>query len=518
MSTLQARIARALTVCLALGIGAGCTINPVTGERQLAIVSAADEVAIGTQQYLPSQQMQGGEYLRDPALTSYVRNIGTRLANVSDRALPYEFVILNNSVPNAWALPGGKIAINRGLLVELGSEAELAAVLGHEIVHAAARHGAQAMQRDILISGAVAVTGAAAGDSDYSDLVVGAAGLGAQLVNMSYGRGAELESDAYGMRYMASAGYDPSAAVSLQQTFLRLAGGGGGGRLETLFASHPPSAERVEQNRATAAALPAGGTLGREAYMNATAQLWREAPGFTAIDAARAAIADGDLATARREADVAAETLADSADLAALRGDIALAAGQPEQAASFYDQAVSRNDRFFRYQLGLGRARLARNQLDAAATAFAASNALLPTADALLGLGRVAEARGNIPTALEHYGQAAQSSGEAGAAARAAMIRLDLPSNPGNYLNLATALDSNGRLVIEIANPTSVAVRGITLALSYLEQGQVQQLRRTLDETIAPGTIRRYSTGLGPFTASSQYDVRIETAAIAESQ
>ena len=85
----------------------------------------------------------------DPELTKYVNEVGQRLAAVSDRKLPYEFVVINNSVPNAWALPGGKIAVHRGLLIELNSEAELAAVLGHEIVHAAARHGAKGMERGI---------------------------------------------------------------------------------------------------------------------------------------------------------------------------------------------------------------------------------------------------------------------------------------------------------------------------------------------------------------------------------
>jgi predicted Zn-dependent protease len=223
-----------------------CTINPVTGERQLAIVSAEDEVAIGTQQYQPSQQMQGGEYLGDPALSTYVRTVGNRLGAVSDRALPYEFVIINSSVPNAWALPGGKIAINRGLLLELESEAELAAVLGHEIVHAAARHGALSMQRGLLLQGALAVASAAARNRDYSDLAVGAAGLGAQLIHTRHGREAELESDAYGMQYMARAGYDPRAAISLQQTFIRLSEGrDSGGWLGGLFASHPPSHPRA---------------------------------------------------------------------------------------------------------------------------------------------------------------------------------------------------------------------------------------------------------------------------------
>src|SRR5690606_35992497 len=114
----------------AAAILVGCAVNPVTGQRELGFVSAAQELSIGQEQYGPSQQSQGGQFKVDPALTRYVQGVGDRLAAVSDRQLPYEFVVLNNSVPNAWALPGGKIAVTRGLLVELNNEAELAAVLG----------------------------------------------------------------------------------------------------------------------------------------------------------------------------------------------------------------------------------------------------------------------------------------------------------------------------------------------------------------------------------------------------
>ena len=149
---------------------AGCSVNPVTGENQLILVSEAQELQMGAQAYAPTKQSQGGEYDVDPELTRYVQNVGNRLAAVSDRQLPYEFTVLNNSVPNAWALPGGKIAINRGLLTELGSEAELAAVLGHEIVHAAARHSAQQMSRGLLSQVLVVATAIATSDSDYGNL------------------------------------------------------------------------------------------------------------------------------------------------------------------------------------------------------------------------------------------------------------------------------------------------------------------------------------------------------------
>ena len=114
------------------------------------------------------RQVEGGDFDVLPELTTYVNGVGQKLAAVSDRKLPYEFVVLDNSVPNAWALPGGKIAVNRGLLTELTSEAELAAVLGHEIVHAAARHGAKAQERGVLMQAGMAAAqiGAAVGGMD----------------------------------------------------------------------------------------------------------------------------------------------------------------------------------------------------------------------------------------------------------------------------------------------------------------------------------------------------------------
>ena len=198
-----------------LAVVSACAVNPVTGKREFTMVSESQEIELGTANYAFMQQAGGGEYDVDPILTEYVQGIGSKLAAVSDRPLPYEFVVLNSSVPNAWALPGGKIAINRGLLTEINSEAELAAVLGHEIVHAAARHSARQMERGMLLQVAVVGTAIMTSDSDYSNLAMGGANVGAQLISQTYGRGAELESDLYGMRYMSSAGYDPQGAVVL---------------------------------------------------------------------------------------------------------------------------------------------------------------------------------------------------------------------------------------------------------------------------------------------------------------
>ena len=165
---------------------AACGTNPVTGKREIQFVSTSQEISIGQQNYAPMKQSEGGDYEVLPDLSrihhrsrpaSWSRADDAIL--VKDRNLPFEFTVLNNSVPNAWALPGGKIAVNRGLLTALDNEAELAAVLGHEITHALARHGAQAQERGTLLQGGLvaAQIGAAMGgvDEQAAGLLLGGA-------------------------------------------------------------------------------------------------------------------------------------------------------------------------------------------------------------------------------------------------------------------------------------------------------------------------------------------------------
>ncbi len=504
---------------LALTVFTGCVINPVTGDRELALISADQEIAIGREQYAPSQQMQGGAYVLDPALQSYVAGVGQKLAAVSDRALPYEFVVLNNSVPNAWALPGGKIAVNRGLLTELQSEAELAAVLGHEIVHAAARHGALAMQRGLLLQSVVMATQVAAERTNFGGLTVGAASLGAQLVSQRNSRGAELESDLYGMRYMAAAGYDPRAAITLQETFVRLSeqNGADQGRLAALFASHPPSTERVQRNRETAATLPMSGEIGRERYQAATAALRQRQPAYDAYDKGRAALAADKPADAERFGQEAVRLLPAEAQIHALLGDIDFQQKRYEDAARHYADAIGRNDGYFYFHLQKGQAHRALRQWDLARSELETSVQLLPTADAYYALGNVAEQRGDRATALEHYARAAQSQSPAGQAAQDATVRLDLPTNPGKYLTARGGLDGNGRLVVEIGNPTRIPVTNVTVTVRYADSGgAIREVNQTLAQQLAGGTATRLSTGLGPFASAAAYQVTIASARVVE--
>jgi predicted Zn-dependent protease len=243
---LAAALALAAT---ALFLLPGCAVNPVTGRHELALVNVSEqeEVDMGRKAYGPAVQEQGGFY-RDPALEAYVQEVGMRVAKVSHRpAVPYTFRVLNSSVANAFALPGGSVVINRGLVASLSNEAQMAAVLAHETGHVTARHSLAAYQRSIgenlLLQGISAATGG-------QQIVVGLSSVTASLMEKGFSRDQERESDALGMEYLAAAGYDPKGMVQLQEYFYKeLEGGKNPMFLEGLLRTHPVSKERLDNAR-----------------------------------------------------------------------------------------------------------------------------------------------------------------------------------------------------------------------------------------------------------------------------
>ncbi|MET0094485.1 MAG: M48 family metalloprotease [Sedimenticola sp.] len=469
----------------------GCVTNPVTGEREMGLVSESMELQTGSKQFGPSRQMQGGDYKLDPALSRYVSEVGGKLAKVSDRKLPYEFVIINDSTPNAWALPGGKIAINRGLLLELDSEAELAAVLAHEIVHAAARHGAKNIERGLLLKGAVIATGVATRDSDYSKLAVGAAAVSANLLNQKYSRGAELEADAYGMRYMHRAGYDPVAAVKLQKTFVRLNEQRKSNWLAGLFSSHPPSQERVDQNRETEKELGGGGEVGRQRYQKRIAYLKRVKPAYDAYGEGVTALKKKQTEKALQLADKAIAIEPREALFHALKGDVLARKKQYRSASRAYNRAVQKDRDFFRHYLQRGLVRSKLGNRAGSRRDLEKSIELLPTAAAHHALGQIALAEGDRNSAITHFRKASSSGSRIGKESALALARLDLPSNPGRYIKSGLRV-TNGRLMVVIGNASPVAVRD--LAVLLVSPKGKRQLH--VDGTVPAGKRVTVSTGI----------------------
>jgi beta-barrel assembly-enhancing protease len=501
----------------------GCGTNPVTKKTEFQFVSQEKEIAIGSQQYSPARQSQGGDYVLDPELTAYVQNIGNRLAAVSDRPdLPYEFVVINDSVPNAWAMPGGKIAFNRGLLYELNSEAELAAVMGHEIVHAAARHGAKSMERGIFLQGAMIAVGIGAQNSDYANLIVGGSQLGAQLISSKYGRDAESESDFYGMQYMKKAGYDPAAAVTLQETFVRLSQDRKSNFITGLFASHPPSPQRVIDNKATLATMGAGGEIGKEAYAKKVAHLKSTQPAYKAYDEALVALKKGDTVAANQLVKKAIAIEPREARFQELLGDIALTQHQPETALGFYAEAIKMQPDYFKPHIQSGIALFNMGKRKEAEPYLKRANELLPTAPGHAFLGQIAEDRGDTHLALQHYQIAASSNSAIGKDASLRLLRLDFPSNPNQYLRSGVVTDNRGTLFAVVQNNTALPIQNVRVRVirhdaktgRVLSQSHPLQIRNT----IAAGGRGQVTTGIriSDPQEAKLYKVTIETAVLVQ--
>ncbi len=201
-------IAAALGLSLA-GLSA-CAVNPVTGERDFVLMSEDQEIAIGRKTH-PDVLQAYGEY-PDGALQSYVQEVGAKLAARSHRSnLVYRFTVLDSREVNAFALPGGYIYITRGLLAYLNSEAELAAVLGHEIGHVTARHAVRQHSAAAATGVVGIIIAAGTGVEGTQDL---ANVLGTAIVR-GYGREHELDADRLGAEYLARAGYDPTAMLDV---------------------------------------------------------------------------------------------------------------------------------------------------------------------------------------------------------------------------------------------------------------------------------------------------------------
>lgn len=404
----------------------GCVVNPVTGKSQISLMSPEQEIATGAQNYVPAQQSQGGQYVVDPGLTAYVQQVGKKLAAVSDRPnLPYEFVVLNNDVPNAWAMPGGKLAINRGLLVYLEDEAQLAAVMGHEIVHAAARHGAQQQTQNVLMGAGVLLAGIAIAEKkpEYGMLGMGALAVGSQAWQAKYGRDHELESDEVGMKYMAKAGYDAQAAVELQEIFVKLSEGKNAGFLEGLFASHPPSHERVSKNRQHATKYP-GGVRNKEAFQRAMAQVTKDKKAYANYQKAQKLAGDKKYIDALTYVDQSITQQPKENLFWEMKGQLLLQQDKTSEAVTALDRAVQANPKYFKPYVFRG---IAYNQLgknDMAEKDLLTSQRYLPTQLAAYYLGEVSLAKGNRSQAAQYFQQAAQGGGEIGQAANAKLGRL----------------------------------------------------------------------------------------------
>ncbi len=261
----------ALPLVLSLTLLGGCATNPVTGERELSLMSEAQEIQLG--QEMDAQVRREMGLYDDAALQRYVQDVGLRLARASERPnLPWHFAVVDQPAVNAFALPGGYIYLTRGILPFLDDEAQLAGVLGHEIGHVTARHAAQQYTKATTAGIGVTLLSIFVPEArPFQNITETALGV----LFLKHGRDDELQADRLGVQYSAKTGWNPAGVAGMLATLARLDEASGSRKgVPNWLSTHPAPADRVQKVQAEirqAAATPvgaAGGTVDRAAFLN----------------------------------------------------------------------------------------------------------------------------------------------------------------------------------------------------------------------------------------------------------
>lgn len=422
-------ISRLFWLLLLLGMLAGCAVNPVTGRNELALmqVTPEQEIELGKKSFGQAMQTMGGIY-PDDSVNAYIDRVGQRVARRSHRPeLNYSFKVVNDSSPNAFALPGGFIAISRGLLINLDNEAQLAAVLGHEVGHVTARHSVQGMQRSTLLNAAVGLAGIVAGEQ-YGRLATQIGGVTANLIDKRYSREQESESDQLGIDYMVLSGYAPQGAVELQEIFYRkIENGQNPDWLSGLFRSHPFSKERLEANRNYVAAKyrssRSGYGLDRNSYLQAIEPLLETQEAYTLYDQALQLEGQGQLDAAIETYHKAMQQAPDHGLLLSALGMAYLRNEDLIPARRYLIKAVSADPEYYQSRMGLGYVYLKTKKPADASTQLKKSLNLMPSVQAAYLLAEAEEAQGHLAQARELY-QAVMQADSGGKLGQAAAVKL----------------------------------------------------------------------------------------------
>ena len=220
-----------------------CTTTPVSNRSALILIPKSQEISLGIQSY--NEILKREKESEDTQLNQIIRRVGQRIASVSDMPkLEWEIKLIESDQKNAFALPGGKIAIYTGILSVAKNEAGLATVMSHEIAHVIARHGAQRMTQQMLLQGAMIGAGLSMKNSTQKNIVLSALGVGVLYgFTLPFSRLHESEADQIGLIYMAKAGYDPNEAINFWQRFGQVKGGKGGPEWAS---THPADATRIQ--------------------------------------------------------------------------------------------------------------------------------------------------------------------------------------------------------------------------------------------------------------------------------
>lgn len=455
-------------------------------EKELSLVSEEQEIGLGTEFFPILIQTQGGKYLTHENLYEYIQKIGLRLAKVSDRPhLPFEFEVVNLSIPYAWSLPGGKIAISRGMLLLVENEAELAGIIAHEIAHSTQNYRAS---RSILLESHLHFS------SDeftrWNDPLF-----------YPFSNEMEMNADKLAIKYMVSAGYDPAALLSIKKTLLERKSEDECD-IDLYFSTHPFTENRLGTLHTYLERYRRGGYVGKQAFIDAIKPLRTAQVAYEQLDGGSRALESENI---NRALELAEEGLAkepNEALLHHLKGKALLQLEYYPDALEAFTTALSLNPSFYELHLHKGEALYRLGEYENAKENIMQAQALFPSSEGHYLLGKLFLEKRNFAKALLNFQISAHAHSTF---SKKAQENIDIvaKAHPPREKNILVSVEKvpDGDIKIHLRNISDQKVKNILLRIDLVSPPHKMLVAKEIKVPgeIKPNSSRSIITSIGPF-------------------
>jgi len=493
----------------------GTALNPVTGRADEEAIAAREKQKIDpvVDEFQRLVQIHGGFFTADPALVDYVNAVGNTVAQTDPMTdAPFQFVITNNSMPQVFCKPGGKVAISRGLLAELSSEAELAAVLSHEVA-------LSVMPAALVTDNLAPVHDLASYDSTMpigNPTFQYATGKTDELDQVSFDETFVIEADRTSVPALAAAGYDATAAISFNERMLAEKQANTPSWIHGILQNSPCSDSRTEAISEAVAQVASGGFVGSDKYSSLTASLRSQAPAYHKLTLANKALWEGKADKAIILAKEGRSQAPNEGRFFSIMGRAYLNQGRYNEAVVSFNQAIFSDPSYYDNYLQRGITFLEMGNYSDARKNLEKSLGLLPTAEAHYHLGEIALETGEFDLARRHFFKASATSAPISSLAAEQLAMLDLRSNPSKFVSLRASLDGRGFLTIAAVNNSPIPINEVIVSLRVLNTPDIRNANKVIrfSEEIPAGKAKASLTDIGPFDGKEHLKSCLEAAVV----
>ncbi|WP_457640209.1 beta-barrel assembly-enhancing protease [Persephonella sp.] len=380
------------------------TYDPLSGKEVFTLLPTSEEIKIG-QMYVPLAVDENDGRYPDKEVQQYIKNLGEKIARHTPRKLNYQFYLVNTQAVNAFALPGGFIFVNRGLILTLDKEDELAGVIAHELAHVNARHHARFLEKVYGMNILLSIAGIFAYQSKYGDILMNFGKIGAQLISLKWSRDQEKEADRLGVRFAYDAGYDPRGLLDTFKIFKKL----GKVKQPEWLLTHPLPDTRIKEVKQLIKQLDLSKKLIKDSpqFHRIKAKLEKTKPSFDLYYKAKEKVAKDKKLAALELLDKSLEIYPENNASLTLKAFILLSEDKFEEGTQLAVKAASLDDMYFKPHFFAGYGYFKLKKYSKSVKFLERAKDLIPNfPDVYYFLGRDYEELGKVQKAVENYQKA----------------------------------------------------------------------------------------------------------------